>query len=296
MQELVTQIWQFISASALVIIGLIIAAITAFGVYFGPRFTAKWQRKQEKQDTNLKTHFEDIEKYIYSKILPYSRSIVVKGLCMWYNDHSKVKNGYPFEIDEGYKSFKIHFREFADELEHLHKKALELNSRLKKIREKIATLVKQGGISFGGVNEQASQIIYDNIFAALNNHYKEIKINNRSNIFERIEESQESGKSGLLYASNWLKDSAIAYGETNENKENCKNIIIKIVTNEELKDKGLEIIRVTDKLADNFKDFAKKLNETIEYTKKYKIGRDFKKEKECPYCQVIFHPKKRRKV
>jgi len=50
------QVWGFLSENSLAIIGLIIGAITAIGVFLGPRLVAKRQEKKEK----LRKHFDDL--------------------------------------------------------------------------------------------------------------------------------------------------------------------------------------------------------------------------------------------
>jgi len=54
------------------ILGLVIAAITAFGVFYGPRRVARRQEKKEK----LKTHFEGLYQKIISQIFQIISGVV----------------------------------------------------------------------------------------------------------------------------------------------------------------------------------------------------------------------------
>jgi len=52
---------EFFAAHA-VEVGIIIAAITAIGVFVGPWFASWRQRKYTEQDRKLRTHFEELRK------------------------------------------------------------------------------------------------------------------------------------------------------------------------------------------------------------------------------------------
>jgi hypothetical protein len=53
---------EFLAAHTVEAIGIIIAAITAVGVFVGPLLAGWRQRKNAEQDRRLKTHFEELRK------------------------------------------------------------------------------------------------------------------------------------------------------------------------------------------------------------------------------------------
>ena len=53
---------EFLAAHTVEAIGIIIAAITAVGVFVGPLLAGWRQRKNAEQDRRLKTHFEELKK------------------------------------------------------------------------------------------------------------------------------------------------------------------------------------------------------------------------------------------
>ena len=104
-------IWTYI----IPIVGLVIAAITAFGVFYGPKLVAKRQEKKEQ----LKTHFEGLKQNVIFKILQ-----IISGVI---NDHgtleastlrgNRTMDDDPFpllfgfeEMDE-YQAFQVHYLE-----------------------------------------------------------------------------------------------------------------------------------------------------------------------------------------
>jgi len=53
---------EFLAAHTVEAIGIIIAAITAIGVFVGPLLAGWRQRKNAEQGRRLKTHFEELER------------------------------------------------------------------------------------------------------------------------------------------------------------------------------------------------------------------------------------------
>jgi len=95
------------------ILGLVIAAITAFGVFYGPRRVARRQEKKEK----LKTHFEGLNQKIISQILQIISGIVdecgtldastLRGSRTMEDDPFPAILG--FEVLDEYQSFQAHY-------------------------------------------------------------------------------------------------------------------------------------------------------------------------------------------
>lgn len=52
---------EFLAAHTVEAIGIIIAAITAVGVFVGPLLAGWRQRKNAEQDRRLRTHFEELK-------------------------------------------------------------------------------------------------------------------------------------------------------------------------------------------------------------------------------------------
>jgi hypothetical protein len=95
------------------ILGLVIAGITAFGVFLGPRLVAKRQEKKEK----LKTHFEGLKQKVISQILQIIPGIVdeygtldastLRGSRTMEDDPFPIILG--FDVRDEYQSFQAHY-------------------------------------------------------------------------------------------------------------------------------------------------------------------------------------------
>ena len=134
MKQAIAEVWQFISANALPIIGLIVAAITALGVFLGPRLAAKWQREKERRDADLRAHFKDLERSIAGPLRRWDDPEWGRG---WDVLPGRIRHvGYlilemgelstTFPFDENsvdFEAFEAHFPDEANEWKDFRNKA-----------------------------------------------------------------------------------------------------------------------------------------------------------------------------
>jgi hypothetical protein len=72
---------EFLAAHTVEAIGIIIAAITAVGVFVGPLLAGWRQRKNAEQGRRLKTHFEELKKEA-APVISFTRDL--------YEDYGKI--------------------------------------------------------------------------------------------------------------------------------------------------------------------------------------------------------------
>jgi hypothetical protein len=72
---------EFLAAHPVEAIGIIIAAITAVGVFVGPLLAGWRQRKNAEQDRRLKKHFEELKKEAVP-VISFARDL--------YDDYGKI--------------------------------------------------------------------------------------------------------------------------------------------------------------------------------------------------------------
>jgi hypothetical protein len=105
----------FILVWLIPIAGFFIAAITAFGVFYGPKLVAKRQEKKEK----LKIHFEGLKQSIIVKIFQIITGVIndygtleastLRGNMTMEDAHFPILFGFE-EMDE-YQAFQAHYPE-----------------------------------------------------------------------------------------------------------------------------------------------------------------------------------------
>jgi len=127
--------------------GILIAAITAFGVFYGPRLVAKRQEKKGK----LSTHFDGIKQKIISPILQITSGIVdeygtldtstLRGSRTMDDDPFPLILGFE-EIDE-YQAFQIHYpatdRKWRELITQTWTHNKDAKDALKELEEKIVS-------------------------------------------------------------------------------------------------------------------------------------------------------------
>lgn len=107
MNESTNQIWTYI----IPIIGLIIAAITAFGVFYGPKLVAKSQEKKEK----LKKHFSDLQDGATKPLSDITANINIKNGLIINNS----PQSFAHLDSEQLECFQAHYPIFADKWQEL---------------------------------------------------------------------------------------------------------------------------------------------------------------------------------
>ena len=89
-------------------------------------FTQRAEKKR-KEEEKLRIHFEDINREIISHISEMARSLAIRNNRLVFGSYAPVGNSYPFEKNESYEFFELHFPEEAKEWKELNNKAIKLN-------------------------------------------------------------------------------------------------------------------------------------------------------------------------
>jgi len=129
---------------ALAIIGLIVAAVTAIGVFLGPRLTAKWQRRQQKQDMMLKAHFEEMKREVQEITRIISRVTEDYGEIASHSEasYSEITSVVLPELSD---NFIAHFSEETTKLGEYSRRIEEHNRDYEEFRAKIIDAFKSQG-------------------------------------------------------------------------------------------------------------------------------------------------------
>ncbi len=122
------QIWESIPTLAQQVIIAVIAGVILWIVFFPVRqFITQQPEKRKEQDKKLRIHFEDINREIISHISEMARSLAIRNDRLVFGSYAPVGNSYPFEKNESYEFFELHFSEEAKEWKELNNKAVKLN-------------------------------------------------------------------------------------------------------------------------------------------------------------------------
>jgi len=263
--------------------GIIGGLITVAG-FFG---ITKWQEKKRERDEKLRIHFEDIKHIVDVGIGPITRTLNIHKGRLILKDYVPVAECYNFKKDESYISFQVHFPELASEWKQLEKEVLKLDSKFAKLYLNIAQEFQLQGLNIITTDTNPKHIlkacIYDYFFEALFEYWKELRNHNQSTIFDSIE-TQSNTRWGDLYASG-QKGSPVAHEKETKDRERCKSAIYNLLENGLIKQEGFNLIGSVEKLREKRINFARKLDNKMRDTKKYGIGKEFKKLGNCPICK-----------
>lgn len=297
--EALDQFWQSLHpALQTIIIGLIVAAfvgIISLVIRLIRRFTITSARKKATEEDRLKMHFQEINEEIRSDLSEANISEMY-GLIVTYA--GGVPQYHPdfvgIELPKLPDSFEVHFPKEKETYGNYIRKILKNNQDYKELRNKIKTDFESEGIPLVNINTPptTSPVIYDSILWPLFNWWEDRsqgKVNPQPN-FEQIETSPDFGHNHLLVVG-W-GSGAIAYAETEADKQRCKNIIGNIAENREYENKAATIIQSANNILEDFRTYKAALISTLDSTKKFWPGTKtyvFKKEtKKCARCKEIF--------
>ncbi len=299
-----TQTWQII----LTIIGLVVASITAIGVFYGPRLVAKRQEKREK----LGVHFKDLKLNIIDSIGDLSWQIRNCEGQMTHQDDSPVPPIYKFEQVDLFTCFNLHFPLEADEWKQLKERSLEQNQSAKDFESKIKeyiesdhnlTPLKKDPIpDTGGEGKDPLRAMIDKAKAKANMEEMIVDVTPKClcrTLYELAQNSSpvydftkaEIKLSDSLYILHFPKivigASQLVYAKTAEKVKYCNSVFVGIQESPDFRQEASRIYDNAKKLVKDFKDFSTRLAAKIDNISKYGIGREFKKLKKCPICKKI---------
>jgi len=107
------------------VIGISITVVL-FIVGFAGRIVYQGRKEREKRiEQKLKIHFEDIKREVIDRISEMARSLAIRHNRLVTN-YAPIADNYPFEKEETFKGFEIHFPKLASEWRQLNSDALIL--------------------------------------------------------------------------------------------------------------------------------------------------------------------------
>ncbi len=281
------QISQFISANALAIIGLVIAAITATGVFYGPKLVAKSQEKKE----SLRNHFKHLETIVIKPISDTMRGIATYGEALSIKGASYGSLHYAtlirnFEQGDFY-IFKLHFPELAKKVTKQLNEVNQHNEHCKSFTNKLKELIEEKtGLTVTKGKERP--FIYEDVPHYLRQTLHQLaKAESPTHDFRQVTIERKNDFWQVHTVST-------IYAEVTAEQEGnlCKTGLIELMESSSLLEKISDILKRANQLENDSRSIADLLDLTC---RQYGVGQLLNEEKECPYCQVIFHPKKRSK-
>jgi len=298
--------WQFVSANAFAIISLLVAAITAIGVFLGPKLVAKWQREKERQDRELRIHFEDLER-------------ITVGLSETSGDEQQdeeswdVPSGYTYhqgyailEIGKLSGSFSVLMKENSEDFKafeaHFPEKAMQWKDLKSRINEYIGNYNNFVKDVKKALEERLSPLPILDEVPKVPLEYADIRM--LSPLFQcwlpsardykpryHIEETSNKSKLGVPNYANYtleINGSPCVFTKTYDEAEKCKACFVSLRESAKYIQKASEPFHIAKELNKSYKEFGEELVRDFEFISKYGIGKKFKICKErCPVCQKI---------
>ena len=255
------------------------------------------QRKRERDDQKLHTHFMEIKPEAISIIDILNRLTNYYGWLLttqnWLSGNKSLKYGSGI-IQIPTQSFSSHFPIEALKLEKYRKHVEDHNEKRYNLDIEIKRDFESQKIAILNVNDTSKRpfYVYDNIYQPLfqwwydrNKQKPNIWIN-----FNKI--GIKAGESpDNLYVEGWGAH-AIAYAKTDNGKKRCKNAIRKVANSTKYKQDvsyltiSSDIILISiGSLANNISDKISDVESFWPGTKSYK----FKKKRSCQRCKEVLN-------
>jgi hypothetical protein len=283
---------EFLATHTVEAVAIIIAAITAVGVFVGPWFASWRQRKNTEQDKKLRAHFEELKRE--TELIISSASNLAPMSGDWkivVSEGSYGGNISNIEEAQVSSSLEAHFPEQAKQLSTFKQKTREHNANWEDFRRKIKIAFESKGVPVVQ-NDQSepSTYIYENAFEPLFNMWRELAQNKGPWLdFQKIE--SEPVKGGyLLYASGW-RGNAVAFAKTKDGIEKCKLAFAEIADTKENQREDARILNSANKLIGEAKEFAHQLASELSEVDKFWPGTRINKfkrlKKTYPICKEL---------
>lgn len=286
---------QFLAAHIIEVIAIIIAAITAIGVFVGPWLASRRQRKIAEQDRKLRAHFEEVKSEA-EDLVSLASSLKEKDMRIVAVDISAAELGVGYveiravQISD---SFKAHFLGQMEEWRTWEEKAIEHNISCEDFRQKIKTAFESKGIPVG-YQDALSAYIHEDAFKPLLNMWEELARGKHPwPDFQKIEFEPIYNMKGAssLYASGW-KANAVAFAMTAADSEKCKAVLAEVAENEENQREAAKLYNSANEHVEQAKgfadQFASKLNDMDTFWPPKKPNEFKKLKKTCPKCKELF--------
>jgi len=295
MNELFSELWQFASANKLQIIMLIVLAVTAIGVFVGPRRSAKWQREEERHHKELRIHFEGLRREVMNPIRKANIPSNVETLpCLQPTGFSTSLS----KNSDTFRAFEAHFPDEAKGWKDFESKANKYIEIHNGFIEEVQKALKQRAPlpSFSVMEYKASNplpFIDTKVFSPLINIWlAQTKGRKPSFDFEKAEIEEGTGRQGQYFV---LKANAYtcAYTTTYKQAEQCKSMFITLQKDQEYKEKAAGLLSEWQQLEEHFGKFKDEIRKRCDFISDFGIGKDFKEREDCPICQEAFYRKKK---
>jgi hypothetical protein len=280
---------EFFAAHA-VELGIIIATITAIGVFVGPWLASWWQRKKVEQNRKLRAHFDELKREAElvissaSNLAPMAPdfSIVVAA-------GSQAVTTSNIEEAKVSASFEAHFPERAKGLGTLKQETGEHNTNCENFRQKIVTDFREKGIPVEKYSRKDFCCIYEDTFDALFNMWRELAQNKpRWPNFQQINSEQTDG-GYFLRAQNWA--SALAFAKTEDDVREWKLVLAEIADDIGNQSEAAKILDSVNKLVEKAREFANQFAAKLDEINKYWPGKKTNKfkrlKKTCQTCKEL---------
>jgi len=281
-------------AAHIVEASIVIAGITAVGVFVGPWFTSWRQRRNTEQDRKLRAHFEELKNEAEDLVSLVS-SLKEKNLRIVAVDTSAAELGVGYAEIRAVQisdSFKAHFLRQTEEWRRWEQKAIEHNARCEDFCQRTKIAFESEGIPVVQ-NDQGKSFtyIYEDVFNPLFNMWKELAQGRHPRPdFQNIDTASVEG-SYFLYPSGW-EASVVAFAKTEDDLEKCKLALARIAGDGENQREAAEIFSSASELmkeAREFADqFASKLNDMDTFWPPKKPNEFKELKKTCPRCKELF--------
>lgn len=282
---------EFLAAHTVEAIGIIIAAITAIGVFVGPWFANWRQRKKMEQDRKLRAHFEELKKEAElvissaSNLAPMARDfsivVAVGSQAVTTSDIEEAKVS---------ASFEAHFPERAKGLGTLKQETGKHNTNCENFHQKIITDLREKGVPVEKYPRKDYCCIYEDAFDALFNMWGELARHKPPSPDFHQELNPEQTDGGyFLRLQPW--SSVLAFAKTEDDKRKCKLILAEIADDIGNQGEVAKILDSANKLVEKAREFAKqfaaKLDEIDKYWPGKKTSRFERLKKTCQTCKDL---------
>ena len=266
-------------------IGIAIAAITAVGVFVGPMLATRLQEMRRERDKKLRTHFENLKDEAMESIS------IISALAGCYgridSPSASVKSSGT-ELSQPSNSFATHFPKEAVEWTDCRQSIVRHNQKYEQFCVEISNSIYSQGIRVESIKSQLTPCIYDTVFDALFNRWKELTMNRRPwPDFRKITYIDIEGGYIHLYPEGWGA-STVALCKKSE-QERCERVLREVAENKELLEEATKILSSADELLKRLRIFMDRLSSTcndIEFfwpnKKKFRRHR-----KTCPVCRQL---------
>lgn len=286
---------EFLVAHTVEAIGMIIAAITAIGVFVGPWLASRRQRKNMEQDRRLRVHFEELKRgaeLIVSSASNLARMARDSSIVVAVGSQAVTTS----DIDEVRVSrdFGAHFPEQAQEFSRLKRKIREHNVNCEDLRREMRVAFESEGIPIEQ-NDQGKLPIFilETSLDALFERWISLAQNKCP-----VPDFKEIGFSPVpggykIFTGGWGGSATVfVFGKTEDELEEYKLALYEILANRENQRKAAEILDSANELIGKAKEFAdqlaSELNDISEFWKGKK-GKQFEKlKKTCLRCRELF--------